>query len=265
VNTLLAEIGKKIADRWLTALLLPGLLFTGAVVCAWLLGHRHALDPGELARRIATEIAPLNKQPVLIAVTIVVVLLAATVSAYLAQALAGAVNAVWTARRPQWIVRRRRRSAQRRLPGQPEPYLPARLTAAGDHWRLAGARVATHYGLDLNRLWPRLWLIIPVESRTVVQTSYGAYHSALTLTGWGLLYLVLGGWWWPAAAAGVLVIAIGHRRGALASAATAELLEAVADLHLKTLIAGLDAGKERALTDADAVRLNNVLGKRQHF
>ena len=265
MNTLLTEIGKRIADRWLTVLLLPGLLFTAALVCAWLLGHRHALDGGELARQIAAKVTPLNKQPVQIAVAIVATLLVATVAAYVAQALTGAVNAAWTARRPDVVVAYRKKRARRRRPQQPDPYLPARLTPAGDHWRLAGARVAAHYGLDLNRVWPRLWLIIPVESRTVVQTSYGAYHSALTLTAWGLLYLIVGCWWWPAAVAGAVVIVIGHRRGTLTAAATAELLEAVVDLNIKALIAGLDAGRERVLTDADAVRINNVLGKRQEF
>jgi hypothetical protein len=262
---LLSEIGKKIADRWLTALLLPGLLFIAALVCAWLLGHRHALDLGELIRQISSRIAPLEKKPVQIAVVIVLVLLAATVSAHLAQALTGAVNMMWTSKRPQRIISYRRRRAMKRRPNQPGPYLPARLTPAGDHWRLAGARIATHYGLDLNRIWPRVWLMIPAESRTIVQASYGAYHSALTLTAWGLLYLVVGCWWWPAAVAGAVATAIGHRRGAVTAATTAELLEALTDLHVKALVTALDAAQERVVTDTEALRINNVLGKRQQF
>lgn len=260
---LLSEVGKKIADRWLTALILPGLLFVGALTCAWLLGHGHAVDGHLLADQVGAHAAKLDGHPAAIAVVAVLALLVATATGYAAQTLTGPINAVWTASQPRWIVKRRRDAAERRQPKQPKPYLSDRLTTAGDHWRLAGARVQVHYGLDLNRVWPRLWLLISADTRAVMQKSYDAYHSALVLTAWGLLYLGVGCWWWPAAVAGLIVAGIGCRRGNLAAAATAELIEATVDLNIKALATALDAEHNRVITDSGAVRIANVLAKRQ--
>ncbi|MDV9198666.1 hypothetical protein R6M67_25830, partial [Streptomyces sp. Wh19] len=46
MNSLLTEVGRKLADRWLSALVLPGALFVAAAMCGWWLGHPHALDTG---------------------------------------------------------------------------------------------------------------------------------------------------------------------------------------------------------------------------
>jgi hypothetical protein len=43
MSSFLDELGKKLADRWVTALLLPGLLWTATAVLATHLGWRHAL------------------------------------------------------------------------------------------------------------------------------------------------------------------------------------------------------------------------------
>ncbi|MGW2113190.1 hypothetical protein ACWCPL_42845, partial [Streptomyces sp. NPDC001948] len=48
MNSLLTEVGRKLADRWLSALVLPGALFVAAAMCGWWLGHPHALDTGRL-------------------------------------------------------------------------------------------------------------------------------------------------------------------------------------------------------------------------
>src|SRR5262249_48236951 len=45
VNGLLDALSKKIADRWLTTLILPGLLWVCTAALAWQLGWAHALDP----------------------------------------------------------------------------------------------------------------------------------------------------------------------------------------------------------------------------
>lgn len=49
---LLGELGKKLADRWLTLLVLPGALFLAAVAAAHVLGHSHALDAGVLTAQV---------------------------------------------------------------------------------------------------------------------------------------------------------------------------------------------------------------------
>ncbi|KAA9379165.1 hypothetical protein F5972_13325 [Microbispora cellulosiformans] len=48
----LDELGKKLAERWLSLLVLPGLLYLAVTAAAMILGHRHALDVSYLAARI---------------------------------------------------------------------------------------------------------------------------------------------------------------------------------------------------------------------
>ncbi|MGN9845170.1 hypothetical protein ACTMTI_44315 [Nonomuraea sp. H19] len=49
---LLAELGKKIAERWLTLLVLPGALYLAVLAAARTLGHAHPFDADRLSRRI---------------------------------------------------------------------------------------------------------------------------------------------------------------------------------------------------------------------
>ncbi|MEV5667127.1 hypothetical protein AB0L48_38815, partial [Streptomyces flaveolus] len=56
MTTLLQELSKKLAERWATVLIGPGLLFTACAVIAHHLGSQHALDVTEL-RQYATELA----------------------------------------------------------------------------------------------------------------------------------------------------------------------------------------------------------------
>lgn len=44
----LTELGTKIADRWMTLLVLPGLLWTAALAAALRLGQEHAVDVAPL-------------------------------------------------------------------------------------------------------------------------------------------------------------------------------------------------------------------------
>ncbi|MGV9270716.1 hypothetical protein ACWDRR_39465 [Kitasatospora sp. NPDC003701] len=49
---LLDELGKKLAERWLSLLVLPGALYLAAAAAAATLGHGHALDSDRLTTRI---------------------------------------------------------------------------------------------------------------------------------------------------------------------------------------------------------------------
>ncbi|WP_351233330.1 hypothetical protein [Streptomyces sp. NPDC002133] len=49
---LLSELGKKLAERWLTLLVLPGVLYLAVAVAAHTLGQAHALDVGRLTDHI---------------------------------------------------------------------------------------------------------------------------------------------------------------------------------------------------------------------
>ncbi|TDD38154.1 hypothetical protein E1287_06285 [Actinomadura sp. KC06] len=52
MNGLLGELGKKLAERWLSLLVLPGALYLAVAAAAVTLGHGHALDVGRLAHEI---------------------------------------------------------------------------------------------------------------------------------------------------------------------------------------------------------------------
>jgi hypothetical protein len=50
---LLLDIGRKLSDRWVMLLVLPGLLYAGAVVVAYVLGWEHAVDVPVLTAKIS--------------------------------------------------------------------------------------------------------------------------------------------------------------------------------------------------------------------
>jgi hypothetical protein len=52
MNSFIGEIGKKLAERWVSLLALPGLLFLGFAAVSAALGHAHALDISMLSEQI---------------------------------------------------------------------------------------------------------------------------------------------------------------------------------------------------------------------
>ena len=53
MGDILAELGKNLADRWLTLLVLPGALYLAVLAAARTLGQEHALDLPRLAHRVS--------------------------------------------------------------------------------------------------------------------------------------------------------------------------------------------------------------------
>jgi len=99
VTDFLGELGKKIAERWLTLLVLPGLLWTATAVLATQLRWRHALSPKTAANRI-TAFARVDNlgDTVLI---VVATLLASAAAGLTATMLGAVVRRLWTVR-GQW-------------------------------------------------------------------------------------------------------------------------------------------------------------------
>lgn len=54
MNSLITELGKKLAEQWMSLLVLPGALFLAVAVAARALGHTHALSPDHLEDQITT-------------------------------------------------------------------------------------------------------------------------------------------------------------------------------------------------------------------
>lgn len=287
-DSLLNLLGSRAGERWVTALALPGLLFTGLAVVAAVLGQRHWADVGGLARGIdPNPLDQLAATPAGVALAIALVLLAALAAGVLAHLLSTLVLAGWEGRWPLPGAARsateRRRRRWNALQAQFEQALaggsaaaaerlgrrrnaialaePQRPTWLGDQLAAVATRVHAEYGVDLGAAWPRLWLLLTADARQEVRGARAELDSSAVLAGWGLLYLALGIRWWPAALAGavaLLVAWVGARR---AAARLAELIESTVDLHVGDLATALGESTDRAVTPHTGRRITDRLRK----
>ncbi|WP_330327857.1 hypothetical protein [Streptomyces pseudovenezuelae] len=258
MNGFLSEVGKKLAERWLSLLALPGMLYLAAVTVAITLGHTHAWNLGELSSQITNWSSSRSFQSVGGTVLIMVTALLGSIAVGLAVgALGTCVEMVWTLpgrRGPaRWLAERRRsrsRKAKERADlATSEAELAEAIAAAnriclleadrptwiGDRLRVTRLRIAAVYGLDLDSAWARLWLIIPEDTRNELTSARDSFAASTRTTAWGILYVVLAGWWWPALLIGAGILIIGHVRSRSATANLSELIEAVVDLHAREL------------------------------
>ncbi|KAK1179711.1 hypothetical protein B7755_017110 [Streptomyces sp. NBS 14/10] len=274
MSSFLAGIGTKLAERWVNALLLPGLLWTALLAAALHLGQTHPFA----ADRLSTWLNQLATRPAAHAPGTVVLaasasLLAASGVGLLASALGGLVERLWALPADQppatWLLRLRRRrwdEATRQLKtairqaAQPTrhdvaperaaaqvrvcqrrrarlgPARPVCATRVGDRFGHTATRTAEVNGLDdLALVWPRLWTVLPAELRTDITAARTAYAATARLAAWGLLYTALGAAWWPAAVIGPATLATSVFRARAAANVLADLVETAADLHLHDL------------------------------
>lgn len=285
------EITRKLADKWLSLLVLPGLLLDGTAAVAVMLGHRRWADSGRLVDRADRLAAGLAARPAAASALLVVgVLLTAAFTGLAATALGQLVERLWTGRWPGWIApvtraltrrrrhrwtrmadehdalvnrlygsgaddtpRRRELARRRNAVSLTEPALP---TWMGDRMAAVQTRVFTDYHVDLVAAWPRLWLLLPDDRRTEVREAASAFQAAATLAGWGTLYLAVGVLWWPSAVAGVITWLTAWSRGRRDIAAYADLAESVVDLHLGSL------GEQLGVTAAGPADLGAAINSR---
>jgi hypothetical protein len=267
MTVFLSELGKRLADRWLTALALPGLLYVGAIGVAAMLGGGGSLSVGEVMRDTEDELvraglSPSDTSSFAIATVLVGALLAAAGCALVAQALGVAVERQCSGSWPSWMRpfgrwltdRRRRRwdAAQqafdesRTSDGTTRDELaasrnriglarPRRPTWIGDRFDAADLRIWREYGLDLSFCWSRLWLVMPEASRQALQHARNRYAAATVLGGWSVLYTLLVVLWSPAGLVGVAVGLVSWRRARTAAEVLADLVEAAVDIHGRDL------------------------------
>ncbi|NRQ36998.1 hypothetical protein HII36_34940 [Nonomuraea sp. NN258] len=255
----LAQLAQKAAERWLTQLLLPGVVFAAVSTVTWLMDD--PFDPRPAVSRIETWLGggPSGGMQALASAAF---LAGAVMSGFAARGLAHGVESLWFAARlglpgrvlTAWRAarwNRRHRKLDRAViaryregpgsPADPEAALaarnriclipPERPTWMGDRMRAAGERVYLAYSLDLASLWPRLWLTVPDSVRVELATARSAVTGDARLFAWGLLYLVPGTWWWPALLIPVPVCVIAVRRARGSADVLGDLVESAVDLH----------------------------------
>ncbi|GAA5702620.1 hypothetical protein SM007_36910 [Streptomyces avermitilis] len=265
VTGILAEVGKHVSGRWLTAVLLPGLLLVTVTAVGFHLGHEQALDVGRLTAWVDETLRSWRDRPADAVVRVGLALLAAGVLGTLARELGGAIERVWLRGGTSSGGGRRRRAlraADRDGVSVVEAYLPQRPTWMSDRVRLVEVRARAQYWFDAAMAWPRLWLLVGDEVRQPVVAARTVFAEAVTLAGWGCLYAVAGVLWWPALIAGACVFLVGWRRARVSLDELATLIEAVVDVHHRALAEalGVPLGPE-GVTEAEGRRIDDVLRK----
>lgn len=301
MGTFFQELAKKLAERWLTLLVIPGALFVAVAGLGLRLGHTHALDYTRL-RVIVTDVSGwVARQSVGTQVTaLIAVLLAAAAVGLGVQAMAGVTRLVWLGPWPRlfaplqrWLVKRRRsrwlaRVAQRGALQQAYPQAsrtpdqqlqintaaervnrlalaePGRPTWMGDRIHALQAVANNRYGLDLSFAWPRLWLVLPESTRTEVNTANTALVAATATATWSWPYLLLGTIWWPAALIGIGIGATGWVQARAAVTDLTVLSEASLDLHgrdLATALGVAEPNRVGPLTLSEGTQITTLIRK----
>lgn len=290
MNEFLQELGKKAAERWLSLLVLPGLLWSITAGLALRLRWSDALD----LTAVTGQVAAWSSRP--LGSSVIILLLAGIAAGLVAVAIGAQTRRLWAARGRNWplrtlTARRRRRWAAADLrvttmiaaavgaAQDDRPIVVTGLTDAlaareaigleaperpswiGDRWQATGLRVRRAYGLDLDPSWARLWTVLPDPLRADIATAQGAYAAATTLAGWAALYAVLGVLWWPAFAIGIAVAMTAHHQARAATATLCQLVETAADLYGHALARQLGLECTGPLTAAVGREVTTLLRK----
>ena len=136
-----------------------------------------------------------------------------------------------------------------------------RPTWIGDRLHAADFRVYRSYAIDLATVWPRLWLVLPEATRGELSAVQDRCSSAARLTGWGVLYLLLGVFWWPALIVGAVVLLAARHRARRAVGVYAELVEAAVDLYGRELATHLGLDCTGRLTAGTGAEITAIVGK----
>ncbi|MEV7991856.1 hypothetical protein AB0O67_08055 [Streptomyces sp. NPDC086077] len=273
-------LSQKLAEKWLSELAVPGLLFVAAAATGVVLGHGSALDRSALFERFGHWATQAGQLPTLGQIGVVAaIVLASVASGAFVRACADGVERIWTGEWPAFARPLADRLTARRLRHWEEieaeitrlrgaspahrrgevlrrdleeraarrdaiaPAPPARPTFTGDRMAAAETRLRHQYGIDLAACWTRLWVVLPEDVRTELRTSRARFDAGVTGSVWAGCYAALGCLWWPAAVAAVVTGLVAWRRGRGAVTVHAELVESTVDVYLKRLVEelGVDA------------------------
>lgn len=276
----LDSLSQKLAEKWLSALAVPGLLLVVAVAAGTVLGHGSALDRSLLLERFGQWAKEAGQWPALGQIAVVAaIVLAAVAAGTLVRVCAEGAERIWTGDWPgparslagRLTARRlaRWQQIERDISRLREPAAaslrddrvrqdlaelaarrdaiafapPRRPTFTGDRMAATETRLRHQYGIDVAACWSRLWLVLPEDVRTELRTSRSRVDAAVGGSVWAGCYLLLGCLWWPAAVAAVATGFVAWRRGRRAVTVHAELVESTVDVYLRRLVdeLGVDA------------------------
>ncbi|MFE4801014.1 hypothetical protein ACFRFL_39985 [Streptomyces sp. NPDC056708] len=301
---LLTELGKRLAERWVALLMLPGALFLGAAFAARALGHAHAFDVDRLIHEARTWSPGPGAR--LVTLLLLATLLAAAVGV-VAQTLGSLVERLWLGAdwaawpRPLRAVaarqvhrRRRRRAAaqavyerERQSAGarlsdgadahSPEldaaqravlrvsPEEPHRPTWSGDRIHAVALRLERDLDLDLAAVWPALWQLLPDAPRQDVESARETLARATTLAAWAVLYALLALWWWPGLPLAAVMFATAWLRVRAATDTYAALVEASVHLHLAELAERIGLPRSQVVGRRTGWEISCLLQGRRHL
>ena len=281
----LGEIGRKLAERWVTLLAVPGLLYLGVVTIAAALGQDHALDFPWWSRQVSAWAGSAALRSTGGALLIAAAVLTASIAAGLAAAVLGRITEIaWTTpgrhRPARWLTNWRRARSQHAKRIADDPTSSAvqvrgaiaranriclveadRPTWIGDRLRASQIRIQRAYDLDLAAIWPRLWLIVPNVVRTEIGAARDSFTASARLIGWAVLYLILGIWWWPAIVISVMTGATGVIKGRQTADILADLTESAVDLYNHALAAQVGRTIPGLLTPTTGKELTALIRK----
>jgi hypothetical protein len=253
VTSFFGELGKTLAEKWFSSLVLPGLMLISVAVVALILGHGAALDVATLAREADSWASVLGaRPPVTQALLLAAVLLASTAVSLVVQVLSGVTWRLWLGMWPAFLAapftaRRERRwqraHSQAKAAERNRIALakPSRPTWMGDRIAAVENRLYNQYSVDLQSWWPRLWLTLDDAMRLELRTARAAFDSAATQTTWAFGYSIIALFWWPAALVATGVWLTGWLRGRDAVRTYAELIESTVDIRAAELAHRLNA------------------------
>lgn len=295
---LLSELGKKIAERWLSLLVLPGALFLAVLFAAYEQRHKRWDDVGSVPGRLDQRAEALAASGARVAVFLLLLLLGAAACGLLAQAAGSLLERLWLTADWQgwlfplrgvagrWVGRRQARyTRQRDEVGRARALVhisasampsdgvdaavrrlerigaepPARPTWMGDRLHAVEVRLRRDLGLELAVIWPHLWLNAPDTTRTEITAAREDLTRAATLAGWGFLYFAVGVLWWPGLIIPAAVVTTAWRRARSAVDAYAMLVEAATRLHTSALARRLGLTQTSPLARDDGLALTAYL------
>lgn len=104
-------------------------------------------------------------------------------------------------------------------------------TGLGNVLRAAERRPRDRYGLESIYVWPRLWLLMPEQTREDVGAARGGLNLAVRVFTWGAFFVLWGVVAWWAAIVGILVAVYAYNWTLIQARTYGDLFEAAFDLH----------------------------------